>query len=140
MKKLVKITCYVLILLVLMPNTQVKGHEHSCSNLKVKLVPCLLHLKHCRHRCTAPSCAAECRTPPLSCCLNLGMIARKVNSDDDAKMMCSCIKEKAIEKDKLSGSDVSRLPKACLVDIRIPVIHAKTDCSRWKEKNIKRRP
>lgn len=132
MKNLVNvISCVVILLVLARLKTQVKGHIHSCANLKVHLVPCLLHLKHCRRGCDSPSCNAECGTPPLSCCLNLGMIARKVNSDEDAKMMCSCIKEKAIERDMLSGSDVSRLPKACLVDIRIPEIRFNTDCSKY---------
>ncbi|KAJ0779435.1 putative bifunctional inhibitor/plant lipid transfer protein/seed storage helical domain superfamily [Helianthus annuus] len=136
MNKVVTIICCVVIMLVLArPNTQVKGHKHSCANLKVRLAPCLLHLKHCHRVCKSPPCDA-CGALPSLCCLNLDMIARKMNSDEDAKMMCSCIKEKAIEKDRLPGFEVSRLPKACLINIKIPVINANTDCSRYVQLDI----
>nr|GEY49634.1 hypothetical protein [Tanacetum cinerariifolium] len=54
--------------------------------------------------------------------------------------MCSCILKEVIEEDDnlaVSGKAISRLPKACMIDMKIPEINEKTNCAKWKLKNIK---
>lgn len=131
MKSVFGIVCCVVTLLVLvMPNTQVEGVYTPCAKLKAQLVPCLVYLK----RCSNNSIGIACKAPPVACCLNLGRIGRQINSDIDAKNMCSCIlKEVVVEDDRLavSGKAISRLPKACMIDMKIPVINNKTNCAKY---------
>ncbi|GJW32623.1 hypothetical protein Tco_0052655 [Tanacetum coccineum] len=143
MKSVVGIICCVVTLMVLvMSNIQVEAMHTQCAKLKGQLVPCLVYLKHCRddNFQELPSTGIVCKAPPLPCCLNLGWIGRRVNSDIDAKNLCSCILKEVIEEDDnlaVSGKAISRLPKACMIDMKIPEINEKTNCAKWKLKNIK---
>ncbi|KAI3681856.1 hypothetical protein L6452_36661 [Arctium lappa] len=71
------------------------------------------------------------------CCLNLRMIARQITSDSDAQTLCSCIQKEVISVDGVTGDAISWLPDGCLMDIKIPMIDSKTNCSKWKEETIK---
>ncbi|KAI3681857.1 hypothetical protein L6452_36662 [Arctium lappa] len=73
------------------------------------------------------------------CCLHLRMIARQITSDSDARTLCSCIQNGVISVDGslVTGDDISRLPKGCMIDIKIPPIDFQTNCSKWKEETIK---
>lgn len=136
MKRVAIIVCCVVIIFVLpSPNIQVEGLKkpRPCAEIKVQLAPCLLHLKHCHTDCNKPPCDDGCGSPPLTCCLHLGRIVKKINSDEDAKRMCSCLRLGLIEEVDLlvTGSDICRLPKECNINIMLPEINSQTNCSKY---------
>ncbi|KAJ9535727.1 hypothetical protein OSB04_un001119 [Centaurea solstitialis] len=118
------------------PGTPVEGVDNPrpCLWTRAQMLPCLLYLRHCRHSCKDPPCHRdECAPPPILCCLRLGMIARQITSDLDARRLCSCIKDRVVNRNNssITGADISSLPEACLIDIKIPRVTSKTNCSKY---------
>ncbi|OMO64296.1 Plant lipid transfer protein/Par allergen [Corchorus capsularis] len=88
----------------------------SCGEVTMAVAPCLTFLK-----------GAE--TPSPGCCSGAQKLAKQASTKADREAVCGCLKNSL---SKIGSYDPQRVPliaKKCGVNMNIPPITSKTDCS-----------
>ncbi|KAL4562624.1 hypothetical protein LXL04_026652 [Taraxacum kok-saghyz] len=137
MKAAVRIAwCLAILLVVHYTPSHVKGQNTlSCATINLRMISCYIHVLTCHANCKEKPCNDQCTPPPVSCCVNLGRIAKGINTDADAKGLCDCLQETVIDKtgSPFTGPGLSVLPKECMLAMKIPTITPDTKCRKYVE-------